>query len=59
MNFCIAKKKVICHRKMDKGHGIYIGIKAWIDVRTHINILWMRQIVYLYLKGIARSKDTQ
>ena len=30
-----------------------IGIKAWIDVRTHIDILWIRQIEYFYLKGIA------
>ena len=59
MNCCIAKIKVICNRKMDKGHGIYIGIKPWIDVRTHIDILCIRQIKYFYLKGIARSKDTQ
>ena len=33
-----------------------IGIKAWIDVRTHIDILWIRQIEYFYLNGIEEVK---
>ena len=60
MNFCIAKKKKwFAIERWTKDMEFTIGIKPWIDVRTHIDILCIRQIKYFYLKGIARSKDTQ
>ena len=59
MNFCVAKEKLYAIERWTKDMAFTIGINAWIDLRTHIYILWIRQIDYFYLKDIARSKDTQ